>query len=312
MTLPFVSVIVPTQGVRLALLTHTLRSLVQQSYPRDSYEIVVVNDGGDERVEAIVVDLAGASHAPTMRYVHKIGGGVNSARNVGIFGAKGDPVVLTDDDVEAPSEWLKALIAGMGRHPEAGCGGGPVLLRLEGKAPRFCDEHSLDIGHVDHGTQECVLDRFLLGANLAIQRVALERAGGFDERVSSGSGADWEWQRRFLANDGSILYIPDAWLWHRRTKAMITVRRLVSDRFVKAFKSVLFTRMGGANLSMRDELRRLRAHIAHAVRARCTSGLIEAGFALGRVLGIALDRVGLHPGIRGAQGLSSSERSRGK
>src|SRR3954453_14788535 len=62
--------------------------------------------------------------------------GPNAARNAGARIAEAGLIALTDDDVFAPREWLRALVEGARRHPDAHVFGGPIRGRFEGPAPR--------------------------------------------------------------------------------------------------------------------------------------------------------------------------------
>src|SRR5258706_1541265 len=122
--LPFVSVVIPTRN-RAHLLVTCLESLSQQRYPADRFEIIVVDDGSLDATPEIV-DRVAARPLPAVRYLPQAQGGVNVARNAGIAAARGDPICFLDDDEDAPPGWLSALVDATGRHPAAGCLGGPL------------------------------------------------------------------------------------------------------------------------------------------------------------------------------------------
>lgn len=53
------SVIIPTTGGRMQNLDLVLTSLQHQYFPRDDYEVIVVNDGGEREVKNLVASYAG-------------------------------------------------------------------------------------------------------------------------------------------------------------------------------------------------------------------------------------------------------------
>ena len=65
---PFFSVIVPTTGGRLENLELVLTSLAQQIFPKQLYEVIVVNDGGEE--EALGVVKKFKDSFTTLRYIY--------------------------------------------------------------------------------------------------------------------------------------------------------------------------------------------------------------------------------------------------
>jgi len=108
-----VSIIIPNWN-GLALLRPCLDALRQQTY-RD-YEIIVVDnasrDGSvsvlhDEYPEVRVLSL------PTNR-------GYSGGSNAGIRAAKGEILVMLNNDTEADPRWLEELIETLDRHPGAG------------------------------------------------------------------------------------------------------------------------------------------------------------------------------------------------
>jgi len=102
---PFVSIIIPTRNMR-DLLRAAIESLYKQDYPKDRYEIIIVDnsstDGTDEMMRYIQEESQYA-----LRYYRKEDEGPGSSRNLGIKEAKGTIIAFTDSDCEADVNWLK-------------------------------------------------------------------------------------------------------------------------------------------------------------------------------------------------------------
>src|SRR5206468_3522567 len=74
--------------------------------------------------------------------------------NEGIARAGSELIALVDDDVYAPPGWLRALVDGARRHPDAAVIGGPIRARLEGPAPRACGREQPPITTLDLGPHD--------------------------------------------------------------------------------------------------------------------------------------------------------------
>ncbi|MEA2447852.1 MAG: hypothetical protein QOK47_1489, partial [Actinomycetota bacterium] len=211
---PFVSVVIPTWD-RAEFVSTCLGSLVEQDYPADRFEVIVVADGSTDGTQQVVDEIAAATRPPAIRFISKPHGGSNSARNLGIASSAGELICLVDDDQVAPKGWLTSMIAGVGMFPDAGCFGGPMRLRLEGRPPRACGREQLGESELDLG-EEAVETEHVWGGNMTLRRAAFETAGPFREDLVQG-GEETEWQDRARERGIKIVYLPEPFVWHRRT-----------------------------------------------------------------------------------------------
>lgn len=90
-----ISVIVPIYNTE-KYIKECLDSLLNQNISKDIYEIICVDDGSIDRSGRIVDEYA--DKYSNIRVVHKINGGVSSARNEGLKLAKGDYIWFVDSD----------------------------------------------------------------------------------------------------------------------------------------------------------------------------------------------------------------------
>jgi glycosyltransferase involved in cell wall biosynthesis len=267
-----VSVVVPTRN-RAAYLAVALRSVQSQDFD-ESYELIVVDDGSTDTTQDVVRE-AGASliRLPEPR-------GPNAARNAGIAAARGALVVLVDDDVLAPQVWLRAMLDGSRRHPDADVFGGRIRARFEGGAPRSCGREeppitTLDLGPAD---REAVA---VWSANIALRRKTWEEVGPFPEDAPIG-GDEEEWLLAVRRSGRKIVYLADAWLDHRRVGPDARLRSLVRSHYARGRNLRAWdVRRGGAPPLSR-ELRVLAGCAWHAAWRRCPHGLIMGAHSLGR------------------------------
>lgn len=103
---PYLSVVIPVYngGVTVG---RALDSLLAQDYPRDQYEVIVVNDGSTDDTADVVARF------PDVRYIELPRNmGIPAAQNAGLEAAKGDIYVAFNDDFQAAPDFLAQLAAG--------------------------------------------------------------------------------------------------------------------------------------------------------------------------------------------------------
>ncbi len=281
-----VSVVVPTYN-RARVLGVCLDSLLAQELD-DSYEIVVVDDGSSDATASVVDAVRSAYDGPVpLRYERQEHAGISVARNRGAILARSQLIAYIDDDDDVPPSWLGVIVDGARRHPEADALGGAVCLRVEGREPRHCRGDRLPASQLDHGPHP-VWDQMLYGGNLAVRRAALERVGPFRPGMSPGEEEDWE--RRLLAAGGHTLYLPEAWLWHRRTQQDLGRWHLVRRSYRNGYHHVPYLLSAGVRSTPTRELVMAIRGIGHAVVFGCFYGTLRASRAWGVRRGLLVVR----------------------
>ena len=261
-----VSICFPTAG-RAAYLDVALASVAAQARDREA-ELLVVHDAAEDAGVRAVAGRHGA------RYVAQgATRGINAARNRCLDEARGDLVVLLDDDVEAWPGWLDALLAA---DPAADVLGGPIRPRLEGTALRLCGREPLAITALGRDIG------FAWGANLALRRSAVERAGRFEERLSQ-IGDEEEWQRRLRERGGRFAYVAQAGVDHRRAGADARLRSLARANWHRGRQARRYDVHKGTAPSLAAELRVLAGCLFHRVARNCQNGWLLAALSAGRL-----------------------------
>ena len=183
-----VSIVVPTYR-REALLCRTLEDALALDWP--DYEVVVVDqtERHEPATERFLADVAGRlvyrRHAPP---------GVVAALNVGIGLARGEVVLMLDDDVRLPGRDLIAAHAANYADPTVGGVAGRVLDAERPAIGRF-DPRSADpvwgFFHSDWTHEVRAETTSAPGANASFRRAVLQAVGGVDERFA-GNAFRWE------------------------------------------------------------------------------------------------------------------------
>lgn len=217
-----VSVVIPTFNSK-ERLELTLKSLEQQTFPREDFEVVVVNDGSGDGTKEFLDHLSAGLN---LKVIHQENRGQARARNAGIRVAKGDIIVFVDDDVFCVSD----LVA---RHYERHASSN-VPLAVIGKIMNISchcfEEARLVVAQANYYDmdvlkpffkQDAYLDmrtrvweknyRYvqwicLTAANASISAKTLAKTGEFDENFNGWGPEDIELGYRLFKQNVGITY----------------------------------------------------------------------------------------------------------
>ena len=196
-TPPSVSVVVPVRNGADTIGACIEALLSQEDAP--PHEILVVdNDSEDGTPEAI-------RRHPEARYLYEPRHGVSFARNRGIAQARGELVAFLDGDCIPAPGWLAAIAAPF-TAPEVGC----VAGELRHVEPRTAAERQA-VRILGNWQRFAVTSNppYVVTANAAFRRAALDRIGHFDTRLPRAQ--DVELGLRFHDRAGMrVEYAPEA------------------------------------------------------------------------------------------------------
>ena len=226
------SVVMPTYR-RPDLLARCLGALLAQTLPADRFEVIVVDDGQEDRCRDQVERIAATPGAPAIRYLRAASGrGPAVARNAGWRAATAPLVAFTDDDtlpdpswlarglaaIQAPPDWVAG--AGQVRGPSASAGGigtatdGDVDSNSDSDIGRDGVPARRDARPTDHELMTRGLETSeFVTANAFARREVLARIDGFDERFLRAWREDSDLQFRLQAQ-GPVGRVADALVWH--------------------------------------------------------------------------------------------------
>ncbi len=172
------------------LLRRCLTSLQKQSYPKANYEIIVVDNGSNDKTFQI------AKEYPIEVYRFTDLQGCGASRKFGVSKAKGSLIAITDADSVVPPDWLKKVDQALQVDGVVAVGG-----------PAFPDKKNV--------FTRCLflfynffflINNFfgkpiLWGFNMAVKRAAYDEIGGINEELSGSE--DWEFLIRLKKRYGS-------------------------------------------------------------------------------------------------------------
>ena len=229
-----VSVIMPCYQTPPAVLARTLAALAGQTWPRDLFEVVIVDDGS----EPPLAPPPGAP--PNVRVVRqeRRGFGIARARNTGVRAAAHSIILFLDGDSLPEAGWLAAharwhhavsdvvtvgfrASVAMEDLEAAAIRRRPGTLR-ELFADRPVDAPWID-GHLlrmaDMTTRAADLFHVVVGGNFGIGREFYRETGGSDESFMRWGIEDTELAYRAYTRGGLFVPVRSALVWHQGREA---------------------------------------------------------------------------------------------
>lgn len=177
-----ISVIVPTfneeEGVEACL-----KSLCDQTLPRDQYEIIVVDGNSKDKTREIAEKYADKVFIQTSK---KVGG----ARNDGAMASKYDILATTDADCFLPCDWLEKVLADFAKYPDVSTIYGIVYPLEPGIKHKLSLLGYNIVSRIGYWTGTIYMT---LGCNTAFRKDLFLKAGMY---ITADAGDDFEIARR--------------------------------------------------------------------------------------------------------------------
>ncbi|HVF41731.1 MAG TPA: glycosyltransferase [Pyrinomonadaceae bacterium] len=205
--LPNFSVVVPTYE-RPAQLAACLRSLARLDYPRERFEVLIVDDASRRPPHELIETLGGALDVKLLALTKNAGPA--AARNLGARRARGEFLAFTDDDCEPEREWLQAFAARFRQAP-ARVVGGRTFNALDSNPYSETSQLIIDVVYA-HFNRDDAGARFFASNNFAVHAASFREVGGFDETFRTSE--DREFCARWRSRGLGMAYEPRAVVRH--------------------------------------------------------------------------------------------------
>lgn len=178
---PFISVIIPTYN-RSALLQQTVDTFLSQTYPRDRWEIILVDNNSTDDTSVMLTRMAeGDSRVRALSEPRR---GAHFGRNSGALAARGSVLYFTDDDMLADPELLDRILVGFEADSKVASVTGKVLPRWDTEPPVWVLEHCrnalLSLNDLGEALIVSDEDPGVFSCHQAVLREVFLEAGGFN------------------------------------------------------------------------------------------------------------------------------------
>lgn len=284
---PRVTVAVLTYN-RSRLLRETLACIVRQNYPMGRWELLVVDNNSKDNTQDVVSSFTSAGTPP--RLIVETRQGLDHGRNRAIDEAKGEILVLADDDILVEPDWLSEMVAPFSSddaHRIGVIGGEVVPVFPDGVPPWLEAAHRPLAFRTDTGPLHP--SQAPMGANFAFPKWVFARFGKFDTNLDRQGerlfgGGDSEMIRRVRAAGLEAWFVPGARALHQMTADRLTFDYAMRHAFDSARSRVV------------DRVRTLRASgrstFGYLASRAVSSALKVAGFLLAALVWTVLFRTG--------------------
>ena len=229
-TMP-VSVIIPYYQTHSATLGMTLATLERQTYPRDMFEVLIVDDGSDPPLER---PLDTALDVKVVRQERR-GFGLARARNNGARAAAHDILLFFDSDgltepswIAAHARWHHAVSDALtfGPYLDIAIDGidSDTIRRWRGSLKELFSDMPKTYDVSEQGyilrsnnliSRADDIFKVMPGGNLGISKWFYELVGGHDESFKRWGMEDGEFAYRAYIQGGLLIPDTDAFAWHQ-------------------------------------------------------------------------------------------------
>ncbi|MDY6950127.1 MAG: glycosyltransferase family 2 protein [Thermodesulfobacteriota bacterium] len=209
--MPRASLVIPTYG-REKVLCDTVRYALEQDF--SDYEIIVIDQTKNHTPET----EAFLGHCPSMvRVISDQAPSLTAARNRGVAEARGEIVIMIDDDViigkdfisEHVKSYVDATVAGVtGRVEQEN--------RYTARVPSLFNSEFLQWipFHRFQSSKKGIAFR-VVGCNFSFRKESALQGGLFDENfIGDAWGEDYDFSFSLKSAGGRIVYAPKAWVFH--------------------------------------------------------------------------------------------------
>ena len=216
-----VSVIVPAYNAQKTI-GQCIDALLAQTYPRESYEVIVVDDGSTDGTTDVV-------KAYQVKYLYQRNQGPATARNIGVREAQGEIILFTDSDCVPFNNWIEEMVEPF-KNKEVVAVKGAYKTRQKSMTARFAQlEFEERFEMLKKAESIDMVDTYAAGFRKDIFLLM----GGFDPYFPVANNEDTELSYRMSKLGYKMVFNPDAIVYHLNHPS--TIRRYSRLKFWRGY-----------------------------------------------------------------------------
>lgn len=248
---PKITAIICTYN-RAELSNLCLLSLIEQTAPKEEYEILVIDNNSSDHTSTLL-QKTGADF-PNFRYLFEPVQGLSQARNTGWKNASADWIVYVDDDAKAADNFIERAIWVIENNSFEIFGGVYLPWYKHGRPRWFKDQYGSNKKKYTTLTS-LTGEETLAGGVLAARVDLLERFGGFSTKLGmTGNtvayGEETELQFRMRASGVETIYDPELIIHHLVAKYKMNVGWFFKSAFAGGRDRVIAKKVNTSNFGL--------------------------------------------------------------
>lgn len=238
------SVIIPAYNEE-KLLPSCLKSVLNQDFPKNKYEVIVVNNASTDKTPQI-------AKAYGVKVINEPKKGFVFARSAGLKEAKGKYIVNLDADCTVPKNWLKKINLVFQKNSKTALVTGPCITVYSNHKHSRLDYFNATILDLCQRIFKVCLCYY--GGNVAIKKPLLLRIGAYDLRFPMADQISL--LKRIKKAGGKNVLDKDLVVLHsgRRTEKRM-LKFLFQEVLFLYFFNNLYTKITGKSLGSWEDIR---------------------------------------------------------
>ena len=206
---PDYSIVIPTYRRRDSL-ARCLQAIEALRFPRERFEVVVVDDGTPTPPADLIAAVDGSVQVRLVTTRHA---GPATARNTGARLAQGTYLVFTDDDCMPHEDWLSSIDRWTSSLSDEFAIGGHTVNVLTDNVYAAASQGIIEYLYEYFGGHSATR-RFFTSNNLVVPREQFLSLGGFNETFALAAAEDRDFCERWVAAGKRLQYADDVRVRH--------------------------------------------------------------------------------------------------